>query len=328
MGYSKKASKPQSSSNADWDGFNEHLLEQIGEASEARIGILSGIIELGIQERPDFVEKYKGTKAQDAKLKNDNTYLSEDETEIITEMSPAEQVAFYADFPEIQINYGKFFSADGEDDWKPYRHLLTNTYWDQGSKQMLAKGAALSCRKDDKAPSGYAYDGKSTISKLALFTKAVEKAPVDQDFELGDLLGGVFTLNLQAVKDDKYVNIKGTGIGSKHAQLPTPEYDLEPFGISFDGDNEPEDIKQVRVQLWNTIKRAKNWETSGLKKDLEAYEAAKKEESGEKSADEEEEQPKSKKPAKKAPPKKAPAKKKEPEPDVDEDDDEDCPFDE
>jgi len=357
MGYSKKASKPTGGvSKVDWDGLNAHLLQQIGTSVEQRIGVVTGIIELGIQPRPDYVEKYKGTKEQKDKLKGGNTYLSEDESEIITEMSPVEQIALYADFPEIDINYGEFYgiNSDDEDDngWKPYRHLITNEFWDKATTTMLAKGASLSCRKDDKSESGYAYDGKSTISKLALGgnyigsdKKIISQAPVDQKFDLGDLLGAVFTMDLQAVEDGKYVNIKGKNIGSKHRQLPDPEFDTDLcFGISFDGGNDDEALKQVRKNIWETIKRASNWEESGLQADYNDYQARmtaeyKKKKEGESTDEGEEESQETveknvpqKAPPKKAPPQKAPVKKvapkTKPEPEVgdDEDFEDDCPF--
>lgn len=274
--FSKKASDRSSggSSNVDWDGFNDHLLEQIGEEEENRIAILSGLIDLGVQERPDYVEEYTGTKKQEAALKAGTSHLDEEEENIITPLKPTEQIAIMADFPEIMVNYGKFFSKDGEDDWKPYRHLITNEWWDKGAREKLAKGVSLSCKPDDKADSGWAYDRKSTISKLAVATGVVPKAPVDQNFDIGELLGGVFTMDVSAEEDGKYVNIKVKNISKKHDKIPVPDHDVVPFGVMLEGGNDEEDLKQIRASVKNTLKRAKGWETSGLKAELDALESS------------------------------------------------------
>lgn len=272
--FSKKASDRSGGggSNVDWDAYNDHLLEQIGEEEENRIAVVSGLIDLGIQDRPDYVEEYKGTKAQEAALKSGKSRLDEDEENIITPLKPTEQIAIMADFPEIMINYGKFFSKDGEDDWKPYRHLITGEWWDKSARKMLAKGVSLSCKPDDKSESGWAYDRKSNISKLAVATGVVAKAPVDQNFDIGELLGGVFTMDVSAEesKDGKHINVKVKNISKKHEKIPVPDHDIEPFGVMFDGDNDEESLKQLRASVKNTLERAQGWETSGLKAELDA----------------------------------------------------------
>jgi hypothetical protein len=337
MAYSKKVEKRASESNVDWDEFNEHLLEQIGEESESQVAILSGIMDLGIQERPDHEEDYKGSTEQDKSISEGRSYLTEDETLIITPAKAVDSVALYADFPDVLVNYGKFFSKDEEDEWRPYRHLITNTWWDPVAKLMVAKGAALSCRPNPKAPSGWAFDPKSTISKLATCTGAVPKGPVDQEFELGDLLGGVFVMDLQAVRDKKYINVKALNIGTKHKAIPSPEYDLEPFGVSWKGGNDDSSLQQVRANIKSTMERALNWPDSKLKIEFEEYEKANKEAKADSSEGEPEEteEPIAEKTTKKAPPKKAvasgkkaPPKKAAPKktPDPEPEEDEDCPF--
>lgn len=306
MGFSKKASKGSSSnvSNVDWDAFNEHLLEQIGEEVESRVGIISGIIDLGVQPRPDYVEEYTGTKKQDAQLKSGRSYLDADEENIITELKPVDQVAIFVDFPEIMINYGEFFN-DGEDDWKPYRHLITGENWDKQENKMFAKGVSLSCKPDDKAPSGWGYDRKSTISKLAIGSGVIKRAPVDQNFDIADLMNGVITMDLVAEESGKYVNIKATNISSKHPAIPVPEHDIECFGIGLDGDNDADTLKFIRASIRNTLERAQGWETSGLKAELDAQEKAATKASEDSTEDDEEEDDT----PKKRTPRKAPAKK-------------------
>ncbi len=290
--FNKKASKGTGGSDVDWDAYNDHLLEQIGDEVENHVAIVSGLIDLGVQERPDYVEEYTGTKKQEKAIKDGRSYVRENEDgeeEIVTELKPVDQVAIFADFPEIMINYGKFFSKDGEDDWKPYRHLITGTFWNKADRKMYAKGVSLSCSPNDKAKGGWAYDPKSTISKLAVATGSA-KSPVEQDFDIGELLGGVFSMDLVAEesKDGKHINIKANNPSKKHKTVKVPEYDIEPMGIMLDGDNDEEDLKQLRPAIINTLELAEGWATSGLKEELDNLKDSSSEKKG--SDDQEEEE--------------------------------------
>lgn len=266
--FKPQPSTESSSSNIDFDGFNQHLYEKIG--SKNRIGIISGIIDLGVQKPDDFVEDFKDTKDQNKAIEEGRSKLEtrEGKQVLVTEQKPCQQIAISVDFPEVMIDYGKFFNEDGASDEKPYRHILNGEWWDKHNKEMiLAKGYNLKCRPDDKVPSGWAYDSKNTISKLANAAGLVDGS-VDQNFDLGSLLGQVVMFDLKAVKNDKFVNIKCINPSSKHEAIPVPEHNVQPYGVRFDIQNDPEVLKQLRNSVVNTMKRSSTFAGSPLEAQL------------------------------------------------------------
>jgi len=54
--------------------------------------------------------------------------------------------------------------------------------------------------------------------------------------------------------------------------IPVPEINVPTFGISFQGGNDPEMLKQLNAPTKNTIKRALNYEGSAIQKELESLE--------------------------------------------------------
>lgn len=307
-----KASKGTSTgeSNVDWNEFNQHLLEVLGE-EEPQVAILSGIIDVGVQYREDLVVDYENKEIQDKALEEGRAVLSEDGSKLTLSMSPVGQVVFLADFPDLQVNYGKYFSKDGADDFKPYRALVG------GSWEGVAKGINMNSKKISGV---WQFDPKSTISKLAKFTDGVSGA-VPQDYDIGNLLGNAFAMDVGMKESDGkfYANCKN--VNRKHKMVEVPEHNIEPFGISFEGGNDPKDLFNINGQVFKLLEKAVGWNESGLKKELEAFQAEK--ESAKEDKDTPKEAPKKSAPVKKAAPKKA-AKAAEPEPEEDEDDD--CPF--
>ena len=311
--FSMKASKGTSTgeSNVDWTEFNKHLLEVLGE-EEQQVAILSGIIDVGVQYREDLVVDYEGKEMQDKAIEEGRAVLSEDGQKLTLSMSPVGQVVLIADFPDLMVNYGKYMSKDGEDNFKPYRALVG------GSWEGIAKGINMNSKKISGV---WQFDPKSTISKLAKYCCGVSGA-VPQDYDIGNLLGEAFAMDvgMKEIDGKFYANCKN--VNRKHKMVEVPEHDIEPFGISFSGGNDPKDIFNINGQVFKLLEKAVGWNESGLKGEIEAYRKEKEEESTP-----EEETPKKAAP-KKAPPKKAAPKKAAAVEEPEDDEDDECPFEE
>jgi hypothetical protein len=305
-----KASKGTStgSSDVDWVAFNKHLQEVLGE-EEQQVAILSGIIDVGIQYREDLTVAYEGKEIQEKALEEGRATLSEDESKLTIQMSPVGQVVLIADFPDLMVNYGKYFA--GEDEFKPYRTLVG------GSWEGIAKGINMNSKKINGV---WQFDPKSTISKLAKFCDGVSGA-VPQDYDIGNLLGEAFAMDVGVKDVDGKLYVNAKNVNRKHKMVEVPEHNIEPFGISFGGGNDPKDLFNINGQVYKLLEKAVGWNESGLKKELDAYQAEK--EAAKEDKDTPKEAPKKSAPVKKAAPKKA-AKAAEPEPEEDEEDD--CPF--
>lgn len=299
MGFSKKAKKgtgSQRKSNIDWDGFNQEKLDVIGD-EEARPAVISGIVDFGLQERPDYVEKYvKGDDDHERNLESGRSHLSDDGKEIITELAPIDQIGVFVDFPELMVNYGKFFSEDGKDEYRPYRHLLTGEFKGE------ARGISLSCQPNDKAESGWAYAPNSFITKIARAANLADGSVVDQDFDLGDLLGCQIQVSIGAQENGEYVNITARDPSKLNKKLYIEDHDVKPFGVDFEGGNSDEDLEQVMnksaiVRKWES---SPNWKDSKLKAEIEELQNKSKKVSPKSNKEEKEEKPKKKPAAKKS----------------------------
>jgi len=296
MSYSRKASAGSSESNIDWDGFNNHLVEQIGK-SQSRVARVLAICDLGKQPRPNFKEKYDPTKKEHiAAIKDKGAEVLVGEyyennkkvngEYISIPLKPNDQVSIILDFPEIMINYGKFFDDSGEDRFEPYSAPAMGSWWDksQGERgMMVAKGIGLSCSPNKKAASGWGYAPNNTISRLAMNCKDVNGKPlcedeaVDQDFDIGLLLGGVCTYTLGAVIHKEgtksYFNLTLKDCAPKHDAIPVPDVPCNIYGLSYAGGNDTDALSRICKfkPIMNTLTLGENYEKSGLKADFDAY---------------------------------------------------------
>ena len=292
MSFSLKAGN--GGDNTNWSPWNEHLLEQIGKI-KPRVAVLSGIIDVGTQEQEPARYDWEDTPQQREKLETvEGCHL--DGNEIVIPRKPAPSIVMMADFPETLVDYGKHpYSESKEENWQPYRHLITNEF----------KGCATPCPLTHTKKTGvWAYDVKHRVSQIASAADLCDGV-APQDFDLGELLGAVFTMELGAVRNGEYINVKAKTISKKHEAIPVPKHDIQPFGILMNGENDPEDVKMIRKSIKTLLAKSPDYEGSLLKQQIESNG-----DNGDKPK-----QAAKKAPAKKAAPKKAPA----PEPDYDDD---------
>lgn len=259
----------------DWSAFNDHLEAQIDAAIEEeganQVCILSGIIDAGTQPPNEEYSEYDyvGDERQEKLLANDKVDCYVENGKFYKANRPVDSVVFLVDFPGIMINYGQFLSKDQEDDWRPYRAVIG------GEFKGIAAVTSISPSEED------GYGAKSRVYKLAkamgLFTKTNPPA----DFDLGELLGGVFTMDVEVKRggdQNQYLNIVTKNIGAKNKRLPVPDNDIVPFGIMMDGGNDPDTLKLIKKSVMKRLEMASEWEESELKKEIEAAAEARKEE--------------------------------------------------
>jgi len=267
MAFNKKVVVKQASSNVDWKAYNKHLAEAIDEATDNGenknlVCIISALIDSGMQKPDDEFTEYKweDDERQNKLLEADfGCYVEEDKFYIPNRAT--DSVIIAVDFPDVMVDYGKYFN-DGESDIKPYRHLLAGQWMGIAGITTLA-------------PKSDGYGTLTRITKLGKATGLVKGSKAPSDFALGDLLGKVFTMDLGYVwadnkkdKENPHLNINTGEPSSKHKSIPTPDYDLEPLGISMDGGNTDEELNQLSVSVIKRLELAEGWEESELRKEL------------------------------------------------------------
>ena len=311
MGFSKKSKSVESKgtgsniSSEVWEEFNTHRVEVINEATDdgensQQVCFISGIVDSGKQKpQEEFTEyKWEDSERQQKLIEADFGCFHNEETDMFCiPNKSSDSVIFFVDFPDILINYS-ILHEDDESPPRPHRELLAME-WDN-----IAQVTSL-------APDEFkGYGPKSRINKLAKATGCVTRGNPPADFDVGELLGKVFTMDITAqLSDDdkKYFNSKVSGVSSKHKAIPTPEHDITPFGIMLDEECDEEVLKLItsRKSVMNRLSMAEEWEDSKLKAQIDKLRGAE----GEEEKDDEEESATKKPAAKKAAPKKAPAKK-------------------
>lgn len=274
----------------DWNALNEHVVEAAGTAKKARSvpGVISGIYDLGEQNLEDAKVVFTGTAEDEAAeiAARPGTYFEDglDDKGKPARLKrwpqkPVQQVAVTIDFPQIMVDKGQFF---GKSDPKPLRMLLNGEFTLPGEKlKVVAKPYNIRETKYD-AEKTWAFAKNNTLHKLADAVGILDDNGLFKKERIGELLGKVAQFQFQVwmkpgnkkAHDGSVMtffteDIKLVGMVPEGVPLPeVPEGILH--GVNLYGENDPAAVKQLRVAVKNTIKRANNYEGSDLQKFFEA----------------------------------------------------------
>ena len=160
-------------SNVDWDAMNEYVIECAKTANKTRSlkGVISGIMDLGIQAQYPYEEDYTGTSEQDKRLEEGKAWgvcIKEENGKQILSIpqKPVKQVAITVDFPSIQVNKGQFFEGGDDTGDKPLRLLLNGEFYNSDiGKRVVGRGYSIKERKYDDGV--WAFAKNNMIHKLA-----------------------------------------------------------------------------------------------------------------------------------------------------------------
>lgn len=278
----------------DWDALNQHVVDAAGTADgEFRSipGIISGLYDLGNQKLEDAEKAFTGTAADEAaeKAKFPATYFKDGidrETGKQARLKcwpqkPVQQIAFSIDFPQVLVDKGQFF---GNSKPLPLRMLLNYEYTVPGTKEkIVARPYNLRDAKHDlgNGKAVWALAKNNGLHKLAAAAKLLDANGLFNKERAGELIGKVvqfeFRVYMKPAKtgDKKFFTEDIKLVGRVPEGLTIPEV---PEGIlhcvNLHGENEAEAVKQMRVAIKNTMKRALNYDTSSLKPVFEAEQAA------------------------------------------------------
>lgn len=288
-GQSESTNKVQ----VDWKALNEYVVETANiQGEEVIVGVISGLIDVGIQKQEDAKMESKLTPEEEAEeiAKNPNTYFEtlfdyENKKDVRYKRWPVkdqQSVVLMVDFPEILIDKAPFFG--GESNPQPLRMVLGGEFIPyKGADKVAAKPLALTIRKNDKTNNQWSMPFNSTPYKMASAAKLVNKGEPFVPSDIDKLLGQAFQFKVTLGFNDKgYYNEKcafAAGLG--RGQTP-PAYDDSIIHIvQFKHENEEADLKQLRASIRNTMKKATNYEGSLVQQALDKlfpYNASSKEE--------------------------------------------------
>lgn len=276
----------QSAKKVDWDARAKYLVEKVGTQNKpkAMIGIISGVIDLGLQAQEDAKMEWKGDEEseQEELTKNPDQYFETlpNDKGVPTrykrwKVKPCQQVALTIDFPNILLNQSQFF---GEDDGKehPLRMLLNGEFYLKDVGKVVGKPYNIKEVKQDDG--SWAFKNNTQLHKLASATDVLNEKGHFKPNMLGKLLGKAALFEVQVFlkkgSDGKeYLNEKIKLSGQvPEVMIPMiPELPSEYiYGVNFKGVQKTEVLKQLRQSVINTMKLAQNFEGSDIQKALEA----------------------------------------------------------
>lgn len=260
----------------DWDKLNLHVIEAAGTAKKSRSipGVISGIIDLGEQNREDAEIEFTGTPEEEAKIieEKPNTYFENDRNGkrvMRYPQKPVQQIAVTVDFPQIIVDKGQFF---GNSNPQPLRLLLNGEFTLSDGTRVVGRPFSIVETKFD-AEKTWAFAKNSGIHKLADAVEILDSQGLFKKDRVGELLGKValfqFRVYMKPSKKDPSKSffteeIKLAGLVPEGLVIPEFEESIL-YGVNLYGENSEADVKQLRASVRNTIMRANNYEGSDLK---------------------------------------------------------------
>ena len=272
-------------SNVDYDALNKYVVETVqAEQPETMVGVISMIIDLGTQKLPDaeyevdaedkgltvdeLNEKHKEAIESGKITKYDMAY--DNGKQVIKKFVPQKDrqaIVYAVDFPDIIVDKGEFF---GQSNPQPLRLFIGGQFWD-GEKMRVQNMIALKVKKDGNIDGGKTWttNPKSSLYKMALGAKIIETGKAFNPSRIDELLGKSLQFEIQvfingkAYYTEKLKYVGGLGRGQQPLSLD------KTCIIEFNGDNDVEDLKQLRTHVVNTIKNATNYQGSKIQQQLE-----------------------------------------------------------
>lgn len=287
MAFDVEYTTERAESKVDWDGLNHYTVETANlQEPETLVGVVTGIVDLGMQEQPDAEVVFAGTKEDEEKIIADkpDTYFKDGIDQQTKKrarlkcwpVKPQPCVAVAVDFPDILLNKGQFF-GDKDTEPKPLRMWLGDQFYVQGVGSVVSRPAVLKptvlnkdCKKGDEiwslAPNHLFY-------KMAVASKIIKPGEAFDARRIDEVVGQAYQFQahifLKAGKDGKeYLNEKIKFVGGLGRGQSAPESPVEPFVVQFNRINSEESLKQLRGHVINTIKQALNYNGSAIQKQL------------------------------------------------------------
>lgn len=277
-------STSENTSNVNFDELNKYIVETVGcsQKPEAVIGIITGVIDLGLQAQDDAKMAWTGDAASEAAEleKNPNQYFETlpDDKGVQTRykrwaVKAQRSVAITFDVPSILINRGKFFDESGVGEELPFRGLLNNEFGIKGIGKVVGKPYSLKEQRNENGT--WSLKNNTILHKIAQATESLDTQGNFKPAYLGNLIGKAAMFNvhvfLNKQGEKEYLNEKMSFGGPvpkmMQGMIPTLD-DKFLYMVNFQGPQDLEALKNLRQSVINTMKQAEDFEGSDVQKAL------------------------------------------------------------
>jgi hypothetical protein len=277
--YANSKTTKSETSTVDYEALNKYVVETADLQERAVLnGYISAIVDLGEQNQMDAEVEFKGTAEDEAAEieKNPNTYFKDglnDKNQPVRlkcwPQKPCQCVAVAVDFPDIILDKGQFF---GESNPQPMRLWMGGQfYMGKDIGMQIAKPTPLRVTKKD---GHWSFAQNHQFYKMAVDSKLIKPGEAFLPKDIDKLLGKSFQFQAQVFfKETKgksyfteWIKYQGPlGRGQKECEIIR-----EPILIQFNQDNKPEDLKELRYHIINTMKNSPSFPGSKIESQLEA----------------------------------------------------------
>jgi hypothetical protein len=269
----------------DWNELNEHVIETAGTANKSRtiVGIISGIYDLGEQEREDAEVIFEGNAEAEAKEieKYPETYF-EDGIDQKTKkpvrlkrypQKAVQQCAVAVDFPQVIVDKGLRF---GKSNPQPLRLMLNGEFTLGSGVRVVGRPYSIVETKFEDGT--WAFAKNNGLHKLADAAGILDDKGYFKKDRIGELQGKAalfeFRVYMKPNKknpDKKFFTEEIKLAGKIPEGLEAPAFeDTILHGVNLFGENDDDSVKQLRLSVRNTIQQANNYEISDIKKIFDA----------------------------------------------------------
>ena len=283
--------KTESKSNkatVDFDKLNSYVVEA-ADLQEAAVvpGVISSIVDLGIQAQSDAEYVFEGDEADEeteqqanpairfetrAKFFDNGKWLENVRVKIVPQRD-VQSIAMAIDFPDILVDKGSFF---GESKPLPLRIWMGGQYFIEGSGMVIQNLIALRETNLDttRATQKWSLNPKGTLYKMAKSAKLVKDGEVFKANQIDKLLGTAHQFEarvwMKPTKNGKsYYTEQVKFVGALSRGQAVDAESVATSLVMFNKENPETAIKELRAHVVNTVKRAKNYEGSIIKKQIE-----------------------------------------------------------
>ena len=289
MAFDVEVTKNEGSSNksnVDWAAMNQYIVETCNlQEPETLIGVVAGIVDLGKQEQPDAEYPFVGSAEDEAAAvaEKPDTYFKDGIDQTTKKkvrlkcwpVKPVQCVAVAIDFPDILLDKGQFF-GDADSEAKPLRMWLGDSFWMDGIGSVVARPTPLketNLEKDRSKSAKWSLSQLHLFYKMAVASKLIQPGEVFKATRIDELIGKAFQFQTQIYmregKDGKqYMTEKIKFVGGLGRGQTAPENPNETFMVQFFHNNTEAALKNLRVHVINTIKRAENYNGSAIQHQL------------------------------------------------------------
>lgn len=270
----------------NWGELNEHVIAAAKTADKSRSipGIISGIYDLGEQDREDAEMVFVGDAAAEAKEieKYPDTYFK-DGTDPKTKkparmkcypQKPVQQVAIAVDFPQIIVDKGQFFGTSNP---QPLRMILNGEFTLSSGVRVVGRPYSIVETKFEDGT--WAFAKNNGLHKLADAAGILDTKGYFKKDRIGELLGKAALFEFRVYMKPNKKNpdkvffteeIKLAGKIPEGLEAPAFEESIL-HGVNLFGENDEDSVKQLRLSIRNTMQQANNYEQSDLKKVFDAH---------------------------------------------------------